>query len=51
VIGCGVQLEDKLKDTFFVILELMTKLLSWSSKQDLSVKENYMFTRFVLSVF
>ena len=49
--GCGMSIEKQLQEAFFSILENLGVLFSWSSNQNLNEKENYEFTRFLVSAF
>jgi len=49
--GCGIQLESRLRECFFKILEQLAQLLSWCVTQDLDNEDNYNFTRFLISSF
>jgi hypothetical protein len=49
--GCGIQLESRLRECFFKILEQLADLLSWCVTQNLDNEENYNFTRFLISSF
>ena len=49
--GCGIQLENRLRDCFFEIMGELAKLLTWCVSQDLTNQVNLNMIRFIISAF